>query len=163
MSTQRLPIGDHDHQACIASAMKDADAYCGAHGLRLTPVRRRVLELIWKSHCPSGAYSLLERLTRDGHKPSPPTVYRALDFLLEHGLIHRVSSLNAFLGCNHPGDEHAAQIFICEHCGVAVEQADTSVNRRLSQAAAEMHFRIRRQTVEITGLCAHCMAAPGHD
>ncbi len=155
-----FPHGDHDHRACIRSALHDAELICKARGLRLTPIRRRVLELIWRSHRPSGAYELLEQIAADGHKPSPPTVYRALEFLLQHGLIHRITSRNAYVGCSAPGDEHMAQIFICEACGMAVEQADASLNQRIRRNADELDFEIHEQTVEITGLCPQCVA--GH-
>ncbi len=151
-----FPASGHDHDACVRNALRGAERLCAAHGLRLTPIRRRVLELIWQSHRPSGAYEILEQLAAQGRKPSPPTVYRALDFLLAHGLAHRVSSRNAFVGCRHPGEEHMAQIFLCDRCGVAVEQADNSLNRRIRQNAEEMNFRIREQTVEIAGLCPAC-------
>lgn len=159
MNTQHTPFpsGDHDHRICIRSALRDAERICKVRGLRLTPIRRRVLELIWQSHRPSGAYELLEQLAADGHKPSPPTVYRALDFLLAHGLIHRITSRNAFVGCSHPDNEHMAQIFICDVCGMAVEQADASVNQRLRRNASDMEFQIREQTIEITGLCPRCI------
>ncbi len=156
MSNDCFPYSDHDHGSCVRSVLRDAEQHCHSLGLRLTPIRRRVLELIWRSHRPSGAYELLEQLAREGHRPSPPTVYRALDFLLDNGLIHRVSSRNAFVGCTHPGDEHAAQLFICERCGVAVEQADTAVNQRIRHNAQALRFRIHRQTVEISGICPQC-------
>ena len=123
MSHDSFPDSGHDHRACVQGALRDAETLCARRGVRLTPARRRVLELIWQSHRPSGAYDLLERLAADGHRPSPPTVYRALDFLLRQGLVHRVSSRNAFVGCNHPGDDHMAQLFICDRCDVAFEQA----------------------------------------
>ena len=146
----------HDHQACIAAAMKDAEQYCQTKGLRLTPIRRRVLELIWQSHQPHGAYQVLEQLTQEGHQPSPPTVYRALDFLLAHGLIHKVNSQNAYVGCTRPGEAHDAQLFICDGCGVTVEQTDMTIYRRVLQNAAALKFQVHRQTVEISGLCAQC-------
>lgn len=153
-----FPAAGHDHRVCVHSALRGAERFCLQKGLRLTPMRRRVLELIWRSHRPSGAYELLEQLTTEGHKPSPPTVYRALDFLLENALIHRISSRNAFVGCTHPGDEHMAQIFICDRCGIAVEQADDSLNRQIRHTAQDMRFKIRTQTVELTGLCPLCDA-----
>lgn len=146
----------HDHHACIDAAIKDAEQYCQANGLRLTPIRRRVLELIWQSHQPHGAYQVLEQLAQEGHQPSPPTVYRALDFLLTHGLIHKVNSQNAFVGCTRPGDVHDAQLFICDGCGVTVEQVDTAIHRRVLYNAAAIRFQVRRQTVEISGLCPQC-------
>ncbi len=154
-----FPSSGHDHHACVRSAMRDAEHYCGEQGLRLTPIRRRVLELIWQSHCPSGAYGLLEQLAADGRKPSPPTVYRALDFLLGNGLIHRVSSLNAFVGCTRPGEEHRAQIFICDRCGIAIEQSDPTLDLRISHRAQDLHFQIRELTVEVAGVCPQCNGA----
>lgn len=151
-----FPTSGHDHRRCMRSALADAERLCAAQGLRLTPIRRRVLELIWQGHRPRGAYELLDQLAAEGHKPSPPTVYRALDFLLVHGLVHRVSSRNAYVGCSRPGEEHMAQIFICDRCGVAVERADGSLNRDIRRAAEDLHFEIRDQTVEIAGLCPHC-------
>ena len=93
----------HDHKHCIKGALEEARALCAQKGVRLTALRETVLELIWQSHRPVGAYEILAELTRIQDKSAqPPTVYRALDFLLEHGLIHRLSSLNAFIGCPHP-------------------------------------------------------------
>lgn len=151
-----FPSSAHDHHHCVRSALDGAEKLCARQGLRLTPTRRRVLELIWQSHRPSGAYELLEQLAADGHRPSPPTVYRALDFLLAHRLIHRVDSRNAFVGCSQPGEDHMAQIFICDRCSIVIEQADSSLNRRIRRNADDLHFQIRAQTVEIAGLCPHC-------
>ena len=158
MSTAHDPFPSvrHDHRACVDNALHDAETLCAEQGLRLTPIRRRVLELIWQGHRPRGAYEILEQLAADGHRPSPPTVYRALDFLVEHRLVHRVNSRNAFVGCVHPGDPHAAQIFICDRCGVAVEQSDGTLQRRILRNAQGMHFLVREQTVEITGICPRC-------
>lgn len=151
-----FPSDRHDHRICVRDALVNAERLCKNQGARLTPVRRRVLELIWRSHRPSGAYELLEQLAADGHKPSPPTVYRALEFLVDNGLVHRISSLNAFVGCNHPGERHMAQIFICDQCGTALEQADHAVDRRIRHNARGLDFRVRAQTVEIAGLCPRC-------
>lgn len=149
----------HDHRGCVSRALGSAERLCRSQGIRLTAIRRRVLELIWRSHRPSGAYELLEQLTAEGHKPSPPTVYRALDFLLMHGLVHKVSSRNAYVGCSHPGEAHVAQIYICDQCGIAVEQADDTLERRIRRNARDMDFHIREQTVEIAGLCPACAEA----
>lgn len=155
-ASDAFPVSSHDHRSCVRSALSDAERLCARQGLRLTALRRRVLELIWEGHRPRGAYELLEQLAADGRKPSPPTVYRALEFLLAHGLIHRINSRNAYVGCTHPGEEHMAQIFICDRCSIVLEQADGSLNRRIQRTADELHFRIREQTVEIAGLCPHC-------
>ncbi len=156
LETGAFPPSGHDHRNCVRSALHSAERMCTQKGLRLTAIRRRVLELIWQGHRPRGAYELLEELAAEGHKPSPPTVYRALDFLLAHGLIHRVNSRNAYVGCTHPGEAHMAQIFICDRCDIVVEQADTSLSRRIRRNADDLNFRIREQTVEIAGLCPRC-------
>ena len=97
----------HDHSQCVDSALADADALCARQGVRLTALRRRVLELVWQSHKPLGAYDILGTLSEeDGRRAAPPTVYRALDFLMENGLIHRIASLNAFIGCVRPEHSH---------------------------------------------------------
>lgn len=149
----------HDHRGCISRALSNAEQLCRSQGIRLTAIRRRVLELIWRSHRPSGAYELLEKLAAEGHKPSPPTVYRALDFLLSNGLVHKVSSRNAYVGCSQPGEAHVAQLYICERCGNAAEQADDTLERRIRHNARAMDFRIHQQTVEISGLCPTCAEA----
>src|SRR5882724_8224269 len=96
----------HDHQHCIDDALVRAATICAQSGGRLTPLRRRVLELVWHSHAPVGAYDILDALRRDGRPAAPPTAYRALEFLLGHGLIHRIESLNAFVGCAQPERPH---------------------------------------------------------
>jgi Fur family zinc uptake transcriptional regulator len=151
-----FPVSGHDHHSCVRIALSNAERLCRQQGLRLTAIRRRVLELIWQSHRPSGAYELLEQLAAEGRKPSPPTVYRALDFLLAHGLVHRISSRNAYVGCSRPREAHMAQIFICDHCGVALEQADSTLSRCIQRNAETLQFEIHAQTVEIIGLCPHC-------
>lgn len=131
--------------------------------MRLTKQRRRVLELVWQSHRPIGAYEILDQLTDgSGRRAAPPTVYRALDFLLEHGLVHRVESRNAFIGCSHPGTQHVVEIMLCTDCGRAAEIDDHRIDRAVRAAAAEIGFRIERQTVEIAGRCSDCQARPGH-
>jgi len=136
--------------------MAQAERYCTELGLRLTELRHRVLELIWANHQPVGAYHLLEQLNSEGRKAAPPTVYRSLDFLLQHGLIHRISSLNAFVGCNHPGLNHDAQFFICEACGQAAELNDPGVESAIERDAERIGFRVEKRTVEVAGVCAHC-------
>ncbi|MEW8051409.1 MAG: Fur family transcriptional regulator, partial [Candidatus Thiodiazotropha sp.] len=94
--------------------------------------------------------------TLDGHKAAPPTVYRSLDFLLENGLIHRINSLNAFVGCDHPGLDHAAQFFICRGCGQAAELDDAKIESAIADHARRIGFSIERRSIEITGICTHC-------
>ena len=149
----------HDHQSCRAEALDHAERICARRGARLTKLRRQVLELIWESHAPVGAYDLLGRLGRERGGAAPPTVYRALDFLLEHGLIHRIESLNAFVGCAVPVEAHAGQFLICRTCGAAAEMHDPRVNRAIDRGAAELGFAVEHQTVEVRGLCPGCRGA----
>ena len=149
----------HDHRHCVANALQDAKAVCTERGARLTPVRQRVLEIIWQSHRPLGAYAILEVLSGEGHSPAPPTVYRALEFLLTHGLVHRLSSLNAFIGCPRPGHPGAGQFLLCTACGTAAELNDASIERVIERSAAAEGFASHVHTIEISGLCPNCRDA----
>ncbi len=147
----------HDHAHCIADALTRADALCAERGARLTSLRRRVLELVWTSHRPRGAYAILDDLTQQGGKPTAPlTVYRALEFLVEQGLVPRIESLNAYIGCAEPGGVHAGQFLVCEGCGNAVELDDPRVHDAIRTAASEHGFQIRLPTVEVRGVCPDC-------
>jgi len=151
-----FPSAHHDHHACVADALAIAEAECARRGARLTEVRRRVLELVWNSHQPVGAYALLEALGREGFPAAPPTVYRALEFLRAHGLVHRIERLDAFIGCVRPGAPHAGQFLLCAGCGAAAELDDPAIDRAVAAGAARLGFTVRRQTVEIEGLCSAC-------
>lgn len=151
----------HAHEHCIDSALHSAEHLCAERGVRLTAIRKRVLELVWASHQPLGAYAILDRLTEEGHKPAPPTVYRALEFLLEQGLIHRIASLNAFLGCIHPSHQHLACFFLCQRCGNAEEVEDSqALQQEITRHAAKLGFSIRQPILEVTGLCQLCQQQP---
>jgi Fur family zinc uptake transcriptional regulator len=143
----------HDHARCIGDALNAAAAICARRGARLTELRRRVLELVWQGHEAVKAYDLIERL---GPGTKPPTVYRALDFLVAHGLVHRLESLNAYVGCPHPGERHDGQFLICEACGNVDEFDIPELNERLSARAAAAGFVPAHRTVELRGLCDAC-------
>lgn len=149
----------HDHAVCVDTALQSAEALCSASGARLTALRRRVLEIVWRGHRPIGAYDVLAELSEDGRRAAPPTVYRALDFLQQHGLVHRVASLNAYVGCAHPGHAGEGQFLICTSCGVAAELRDTAVNRAIEKAARSRGFSPGSHTVEIAGVCPNCVDA----
>ena len=151
--------GAHDHGRCVADALDEAANLCARRGVRLTTLRRRVLELIWDGHQPAGAYAILEALRRENRKAAPPTVYRALEFLSAHGLIHRIESLNAFIGCVRPDRPHAGQFLICEHCGTTAELRDEEIDAAVARSALRAGFQTIRQTVEVTGLCPECRTA----
>lgn len=150
----------HDHDRCIDQALNQAKQLCQQNNLRLTPVRQRVLELIWQSHQPLGAYQILEQLAAEGFNSAPPTVYRALEFLLEQGLAHRITSLNAFIGCNHPGQNHQGHFLICRQCGSAQELQLEPLAQQL-EGQAQLHgFKIEAETIELSGLCPNCQGGP---
>lgn len=145
-----------------AAQLSQADAVCAARGVRLTELRRHVLGLVLDSDKPAGAYEMLERL-RPYHKgAAPPTIYRALEFLLEQGLIHKVERLSAFVGCVHGMDadghdeSHNTQFLICTQCGRVEELNDSSIGDSLQQAATSTGFKIHSSVVEADGLCAAC-------
>ncbi len=151
-----FPRHDHDHLRCVADALSEAARLCRDRGVRLTPLRARVLEIVWQSHKPLGAYDILAVLTAEGRSAAPPTVYRALEFLLEQGLVHRLSSLNAFVGCSRPGHAGSGQFLICQSCGNAAELNDGGVERAITRSAASQGFAVHGHTVEISGVCPDC-------
>jgi Fur family transcriptional regulator, zinc uptake regulator len=146
----------HDHQHCIDDALDRAAALCEQRGSKLTDIRRRVLELVWRNHAPVGAYDLLDEIRKDGRIAAPPTVYRALDFLREQGLVHRLESLNAFVGCTRPDRAHVSQFLICTGCQAVAELDAPEVGSAVSQSAAKAGFVVDRMTIEMHGLCPVC-------
>ncbi|MBD9483398.1 transcriptional repressor [Pseudomonas sp. PDM14] len=157
--TSKSPLAylPHDHSHCVNSALAEADVICAKQGVRLTALRKRVLELVWQSHKPLGAYDILGVLSEeDGRRAAPPTVYRALDFLLENGLVHRIASLNAFIGCVRPEHAHQGQFLICKQCHTTIELEQASISQAIVASAQEIGFAVEAQTVEIVGLCASC-------
>ena len=150
------PFKSHQHTRCISKALQQAETLCKQNNTRLTPVRKRVLELVWGNHQAIGAYAILDQLGLEGVKPAPPTVYRALDFLLESGLIHRINSLNAYVGCSHPCDSHNTQFFICTHCGNVSEFNSSEINDSIRSLADNEQFSVSLQILEINGICLAC-------
>ena len=148
--------GDHDHAACIDEAVRTAAEVCARRGLNLTPVRRRVLEIVWRAHEPIGAYDILAELAKERDKAAPPTVYRALEFLIDAGIVHRIDSINAFIGCDEPARSHVAQFLVCRKCHRVVEIDDPDINRLLAEKSLAAGFRIEPTSLEIKGLCADC-------
>nr|WP_275424725.1 Fur family transcriptional regulator [Marinobacterium sediminicola] len=153
----------HDHQHCIDQALQQARQLCRERQQRLTPVRELVLKLIWQSHQPIGAYELLPALAEAGFNSAPPTVYRALEFLQEQGLVHRIASLNAFVGCPHPEQSHQGCFLICRQCHSTSELDAAPVRASLEQSAHAVGFVIEQETVEVTGLCPNCQRGEGRD
>jgi Fur family zinc uptake transcriptional regulator len=156
LNADAFPPLVHDHDDCIRAALDAAGAQCERHGARLTALRRRVLELVWTSHEPIGAYALLDILKSEGHSAAPPTVYRTLDFLIAQGLVHRLERLNAFVGCARPDAPHSAQFLICTACGRIAELNDRTIGAVVKASAESQGFIVTGQTVEVEGLCPDC-------
>src|SRR5208337_5361512 len=132
---------------------------CLRQGFHLTPLRRRVLDIFSDSVAPLGAYAILEELSRrDGKQVAPPTVYRTLDFFLEHGFVYKIESRNAYAPCEHLGHAHHGALLLCEKCGRSDEIEDVKLDRLLQEAAARAGFAPHRQMVELVGLCRDCAA-----
>ncbi|RMH49806.1 MAG: transcriptional repressor [Alphaproteobacteria bacterium] len=133
-----------------------AESRAAERGLRLTPQRRRVLEILLESHRAMGAYEVLGRLTEEGLGSQPPVVYRALEFLADLGVIHRVERLSAFVACARPGRRHRPVFLICRGCNRVAETEPEGVGGALDAAAGMIGFGIEALSVEIEGLCPDC-------
>ena len=145
----------------IEHRLERAAEMCLREGARLTEIRRQVLGLVLRSGEPVGAYALLDRLKADKANATPATIYRALEFLQAHGLIHKLERLNAFIGCADAGEHHhhAVQFLICRTCGSVAEMEDHDIAEAVERAAGRTGFRPVRATVEVEGTCAACAAA----
>ena len=147
---------NHRHTQCIKDALRRAEAVCLEHRSRLTPIRKKVLELIWQSHKPIKAYDLLAQLSTDGHIEKPPTVYRALQFLLDNQLIHRIESSNTYIGCEFEHKEMDSKFFICDQCHEVEELHEPKLDKTLSEASKKQGFIPNQTNIEIHGTCATC-------
>lgn len=145
----------HDHSACVQHTLATAEARCSENGLRLTEIRRKVLELLLIEHKALGAYDLLERLAAEGWSRQPPVVYRALAFLTENGLAHKVERLNAYIACAHPDERHAPVFLICTRCD-RVAEGMAHLDTALGDVARETGFTVERAAIEAVGVCPAC-------
>ena len=148
----------HDHSHCAGDVLARAEILVTDKGVRLTPVRRRVLEILLEAHRAMGAYDVLQRLAAEGFGNQPPVAYRALEFLVQNGLAHRIRRLNAFTACMHPGQAHYPAFLICRSCHTVAEAPAAPVRAALDVAAAGLGFAIERSNVEASGLCPACQA-----
>ena len=148
--------GGHSPNERIALAV----SICKSRGVQMTALRRRVLELLWERGRPTGAYELIEAVGLGQSRPvGPPTVYRALEFLMAQDLVSRIESLNAYVPCLHPERRHDCLFFICRSCRAAVELEDPRIGGLLAENAAVVGFVETRRTVEVEGMCAQCVEA----
>jgi Fur family zinc uptake transcriptional regulator len=167
------PTADHDHAhlhddghehagapaASLEAALAMADAYCRERGEKLTPIRRKVLELLLTSGRATKAYSLLDDMRQIHPGSAPPTVYRALDFLLSAGLIHRIESINAFAVCHDLTQCQHGILVVCQQCGNVTELHEPKLRQALVAQIEAAGYRLAGDGIELKGLCAQCQAA----
>src|SRR5262245_42319983 len=152
-----VPGPHHQHARWPAEQIAQAEAQCANRPQNYTQIRRQVLLALLSRHRPLGAYEVIDELAKSMPRPAPITVYRALDFLMENGLVHRIESRNAFLACAHDHDETSMVAFlICDRCGAVGEIPAAPVAQSLKAAARAAGFAPKLSVVEIAGTCAHC-------
>jgi Fur family transcriptional regulator, zinc uptake regulator len=156
MSAKAVHHENHHHPHNAKAFVREVAAVCSERGLRLTELRMQVLELIAAAEKPVKAYDLLDQLKDDRSNAAPPTIYRALDFLLENGFIHKLQSVNAYASCHHPSIAHHVPFLICDVCESATEICDERVARLLGDQAKALGFQARAQTLEVHGTCKRC-------
>jgi Fur family zinc uptake transcriptional regulator len=163
MPSPAFPDDRHDHRPCLASALAKAEAAFEARQMRLTDLRRRVFEEIASSHSAVGAYDILDRLAASGgDRLAPISVYRAIDALLEAGVVHRVESRNAFFACHATHTPGANVIvLVCDTCRQVAEVDGSATHAALAHAIAAARFNARQSVVEVQGLCAACAPPAG--
>jgi Fur family transcriptional regulator, zinc uptake regulator len=138
---------------------RKVESACARQGLHLTPLRRRVLTILSESPAPLGAYAIIDQLSRLEGKPiAPPTVYRTLEFFLDHKFVYKIESRNAYAPCEHLGHAHHGVLLLCDKCGRSDEIEDIGLDRLLQETAARAGFAPHRQMVELLGLCRDCAA-----
>lgn len=156
MAAASAAFHPHDHAHCTGDVLAHAEALAAEKRLRLTPVRQRTLEILLESHHALGAYDVLQRLAAEGFGNQPPVAYRALEFLVEQGMAHRIRRLNAFTACMNPGTIHAPAFLICRTCNAVAEAPAAPVRAALDAVAAALGFAIERSNLEAVGLCPAC-------
>ena len=149
----------HDHTHCTADLIARAERTCERRGSKLTGQRREILSSVAQSHSAVGAYDIIERMAEHGPRPAPITVYRALDFLLAHGLVHKIESRNAFVACSHSHEGQPAALLICESCGTVAELDAPEIFARIAEKAKARKFSPAHTMVEISGTCGACARA----
>ena len=145
------------HKSCIKEALIEAKIICDQRGVKLTKLRETVLKLIWKNHSYVKAYDLLEELREIDRSAKPPTIYRSLDFLMENGFIHKIQSLNAFVGCSHPSEHNECYFLICKECQNIEECHSKNINEFVQSTSNTNNFSANQVTLEISGICQECI------
>jgi Fur family transcriptional regulator, zinc uptake regulator len=154
-----FPGPHHNHAHCTANLISRAERTCARRGTKLTRQRREILACMARGHDAVGAYDIIERMAGRGRRPAPITVYRALNFLLAHGLVHKIESRNAFVACSHAHDGQPAALLICDACGTVAELDAADLVAPIAKAAEAQHFHPARTVIEMAGTCGACAGA----
>ena len=147
----------HSHEICNEHYTNKMEKYCIANNFKLTPLRRKVFEILVRDHKPIGAYQILEILKKEGFASSPPIAYRVLDFLVEKGFAHKIKGLNSSIACSFAGCKHFSAFIICRKCDNVAEIR--SENTFPKDAHTALDFKIENAMVEILGICSTCSQA----
>ena len=146
---------DHNHELCFESALKDFKQHFIEKELKLTPLRLKVFQLLLKDHRPLGAYQILDLLRKDGFSSTPPIAYRVLDFLIEHGFVHKIKKMNSFVACSHPGNSHSPTFMICRKCEKVAEINEKESGLNFNKETSS-EFKIEEAIIELIGICKNC-------
>ena len=149
-----------DHEECISTAIEVAERVCSEKQLKFTDLRKDILRMVWEGHGPQKAYDLLNKLQTINRSAKPATVYRALDFLITNGFIHKVASLNAFVGCSHPLKHNESYFLICEDCKSISECCDPNISAAIQATTTHNKFVAKNTSLEISGHCNECLNRP---
>ncbi len=153
-----MPHANHNHAHCTSELISRAEQICAKRGTRLTEQRKDVLSSVAESHNAVGAYQIIERMASGGARPAPITIYRALDFLLEHDLVHKIESRNAYVACSGAHTNDQPTLLICDQCGNVDEVIEASVNVSLQNTAVLKKFSVKKTVIELSGTCNQCGA-----
>ncbi len=149
------------HQNCnhndVNESLQKAEEICQEKGLRFTEIRKKIFRLILENKAPIKAYEILDVLKKKDKSVKPPTVYRALDFLLESGIAHRLASLNSYVGCSHPQKHKQCYFLICSNCHKAVECCNSKLLKAIDATTQEVNFVVETVSLEVVGKCQECV------
>ena len=151
-----MPDRPSTHSHAITRHLRTAELLCLQRGKRLTPIRRQVLKILLEQHRSVKAYELLEQIRASHAGAAPPTVYRALDFLVEQGLAHRLDATNAWTACQDAGGDPHDLLVVCTGCGVVAELSDPTLNQHLANRIAQSGFTLSGHETELRALCQRC-------
>ena len=157
LTNARLFQQSYQHPESITAAISQAKLVCERNNVRLTSAREKILTIVWLSHKPLGAYQIQDKLSNLlNRKIAPPTVYRALAFLVANGLVHKLTSLNAYVGCPFPNSEHSNIFLICKDCGRVAEVVHLPTNATIQDVCSKTKFGFDEQHIEVFGKCSNC-------